>query len=75
MGRTRNSAPLIKVSDFEYSLQMREAVHQFKQAYLKKALKQHGGNISQTARAIGVSRRTLQLQIKRCETSQEQSGI
>jgi len=64
MPRTQTKTNPIQVPNAEYSLRIQEAVRQFKSVYLRKVLKLHGGNISQTAKTIGVSRRTLQLQLK-----------
>lgn len=36
---------------------------EFRRSYLKAALDLHGGNIQQTARALGIVRRTLQIQM------------
>jgi len=42
----------------------RSAVEQFERSYLVEALKRHGGNISQTADAIGMVRQSLQQKLK-----------
>jgi DNA-binding NtrC family response regulator len=42
----------------------RRAVEQFERAYLGEVLKRHGGNISQTAEAIGMVRQSLQQKLK-----------
>jgi transcriptional regulator of acetoin/glycerol metabolism len=40
------------------------ARHQFEKEYLTSALAEHSANISQTAEAIGITRRNLQIKIK-----------
>ncbi len=40
------------------------AVEEFERTYLAMALKRHGGNISQTAEAIGMARQSLQQKLK-----------
>jgi DNA-binding NtrC family response regulator len=42
----------------------RRAVEAFERAYLAEALKQHGGNVSRTAEAIGMVRQSLQQKLK-----------
>jgi DNA-binding NtrC family response regulator len=42
----------------------RRAVEQFERAYLVDVLRQHGGNISQTAEAIGMVRQSLQQKLR-----------
>lgn len=56
----------VRIRTGEYPLQLREAVVQFELAFLAKALDLHNGNVSRTAASLGVTRRTLQLKIKRC---------
>jgi Nif-specific regulatory protein len=43
---------------------LREARAAFEARYLSEALKRHGGNVSQTARALGISRVMLQKKMK-----------
>lgn len=64
MPRTKSQNTSIRVSVTQYPAQVREAVLHFRRYYLQQALERYGGNISRTARAIGISRRTLQLQLK-----------
>ncbi len=42
----------------------RRATEDFERAYLLRALRQHGGNISRTAEAIGMVRQSLQQKIR-----------
>jgi DNA-binding NtrC family response regulator len=47
-----------------FSEAKRNAVDAFERAFLSDALKRHGGNISQTAEAIGMVRQSLQQKLK-----------
>lgn len=53
----------IRIPQMVYPGQLDEAVAQFKYCYLVFSLAAYGGNISTTARMLGVSRRTIQLQV------------
>ena len=55
-------APLLPASGFSGSL--RQARAMFESRYIREALRQHGGNVSHTARALGLSRVTLQKKMK-----------
>jgi len=69
MNETETPNP-VRIRTGEYPLQLREAVVQFELAFLAKALDRHDGNVSRTAVSLGVTRRTLQLKIKRCGLNQ-----
>lgn len=53
----------IKIERAHYPLNYREAINVFQKAYVERALAAHKGNITCTARALGISRRTLQLRL------------
>jgi len=42
----------------------RDAVERFEREFLREALRQHGGNVSRTAEAIGMVRQSLQQKMK-----------
>lgn len=52
----------IEVEGGVYVLDYRLATEQFHKQLVTKVLSEEGGNISEAARKLGVSRRTLQLQ-------------
>lgn len=64
----------IKVPSTMYPVDLRKAVSIFQCAYLRDALAAHDGNISMTAKALGISRRTLQLKLRRTATFFAQSN-
>lgn len=47
-----------------YPLNWREAHRQFRRAFLTSVLAIHDGNIQHTASALGIVRRTLQIQMR-----------
>ena len=49
----------------------RQATEDFERAYLLRALRQHGGNISRTAEAIGMVRQSLQQKIRELDLRSE----
>jgi len=49
----------------------RHTVESFERAYLIKALREHGGNVSRTAEAIGMVRQSLQQKIRELELRSE----
>jgi DNA-binding NtrC family response regulator len=51
-------APLLAISDY------RAAKRQFEIAYVKAKLREHGGNITRTAAAIGIHRQSLQEKLR-----------
>ncbi len=51
-------APILSASDY------REAKRQFETAYIKAKLREHGGNITRTAAAIGIHRQSLQEKLR-----------
>jgi DNA-binding NtrC family response regulator len=53
---------LIKSAD--YPLDFRQAVTAFESQYIVAALQRFGGNISLTAKHLGIARRSLQLRIR-----------
>ena len=57
--------PTTSIPIQDYPKTFRVARHQFEKEYLTFALAEQGGNISQTAATIGITRRTLQLKIKK----------
>jgi DNA-binding NtrC family response regulator len=52
----------------------REAVARFERAYLLRALREHGGNVSRTAAAIGMVRQSLQQKIRELGLRDELDG-
>jgi len=65
-------------SYFDYGavIQERNLQHQlaqFERAYVMKVMTQHEGNVSATARALGVSRQSLQYRLRKWNTSHEES--
>ncbi len=56
-GETRE-APFLAVSDY------REAKRQFETVFIKAKLREHGGNITRTAAAIGIHRQSLQEKLR-----------
>jgi DNA-binding NtrC family response regulator len=42
----------------------RQAVEAFERAYLSRALREHGGNVSRTAEAVGMVRQSLQQKLR-----------
>jgi two-component system response regulator AtoC len=57
----RDGAPLL---DLPFSEAKRRMTNDFERRYLLSALRQHGGNISRTAAAIGMVRQSLQQKIR-----------
>ena len=51
-------APFLAIADY------REAKRQFEVAYVKAKLREHGGNITRTAAAIGIHRQSLQEKLR-----------
>ena len=49
----------------------RHTVESFERAYLIKALRDHGGNVSRTAEAIGMVRQSLQQKIRELDLRSE----
>ena len=49
----------------------RHTVESFERAYLMKALREHGGNVSRTAEAIGMVRQSLQQKIRELDLRSE----
>jgi len=49
----------------------RHTVESFERAYLVKALREHGGNVSRTAEAIGMVRQSLQQKIRELDLRSE----
>ena len=58
------TASAAKRASGSFSAEKRKAVEAFERTFLSDALKQHGGNISQTAEAIGMVRQSLQQKLK-----------
>lgn len=61
---TRHKVTLPKA---EYPLDWRAANSHFQKRFLVVALAKHDGNITCAARALGITRRTLQIQIQALE--------
>lgn len=61
-GQTDSST--IRQMHMDYQSARDDAIHQFEEAYLANHLDKHGGNISKTAEAIGLSRVSLYKKIK-----------
>ena len=53
------------LADLSYSEAKSRAIETFERAFLEAALERHGGNISATARALGLHRQSLQKMLKR----------
>jgi DNA-binding NtrC family response regulator len=51
--------------ELPYAQARERAVEQFERGYLGRKLQEHGGNISRTARALGLYRQTLQNKLKK----------
>jgi ActR/RegA family two-component response regulator len=47
-----------------YPMDLRIAVRRFTQAHIQRALELHEGNITKTAKALGMSRRSIQLKLR-----------
>jgi DNA-binding NtrC family response regulator len=69
-GRSRDDAPELQ-SLVAHALERtpfreakRRVVTAFERAYLLEALRRHGGNVSRTARSIGMVRQSLQQKIR-----------
>ena len=58
------SGDAVPVSDVPFGDAKREAVAAFERSYLLRALRDHAGNISRTAEAIGMVRQSLQQKIR-----------
>ncbi len=54
----RREAPFLAASDY------REAKREFEMAYIKAKLREHSGNITRTAAAIGIHRQSLQEKLR-----------
>jgi DNA-binding NtrC family response regulator len=63
----RRSKASIKIDDTSFPMDYREANAEFLRKYLTKVLKECDGNITEAARMLSISRRTLQLQATRLE--------
>ena len=48
-----------------YPTELRTALGQFAHEHITQVLNQHGGNITHTARVLGISRRALQLRLRK----------
>ena len=57
-GRENGGASFLTIADY------REAKRQFEVAYVKAKLREHGGNITRTAAAIGIHRQSLQEKLR-----------
>ncbi|MBK6911361.1 MAG: hypothetical protein IPK53_04210 [bacterium] len=67
-GRHSNRpASRVILSGAAYPLDYREATAQFHRLWLIKALRRFRGNLSETARQLGLTRRALQLQVARLD--------
>ncbi|MCL4306487.1 hypothetical protein KJZ99_11265 [bacterium] len=54
-----------------FPINLRAATRSFCFHYLKEALAMHNGNISKTAKSLGISRRNLQLKLKQLGIKRE----
>lgn len=52
-------------------LSLKDASQRFEASFLKEALKRNSGNVSRTAREIGIARKNLQAKLKRYELNHE----
>ncbi len=68
MPRNSKSNPDVDCIDVKLkqcSLDYRTATTQFQRVWLKAALQHFGGNLTKSSRELGVSRRTLQIQVNK----------
>jgi DNA-binding NtrC family response regulator len=61
-------------SDYLAASDYREAKRQFEIAYIKAKLREHGGNITRTAAAIGLHRQSLQEKLRELGIASEKAG-
>jgi DNA-binding NtrC family response regulator len=64
LGGATMGAPAAADGETSFGEAKRRAVERFERNYLTDMLKRHGGNISQTAEAIGMVRQSLQQKLK-----------
>ena len=67
-------SPAPVASDLPFSEAKRRTVEQFERAYLLAALREHDGNVSRTANAIGMVRQSLQQKIRELDLRNEDWG-
>jgi len=71
---TASGDPAVGAEDLSFRDAKRRATESFERAYLMRALRAHGGNISRTAEAIGMVRQSLQQKIRELELRAELSS-
>jgi DNA-binding NtrC family response regulator len=65
LGASTSGAPVAtQVAGLPFAEAKRRAVEEFERAFVAGALRRHGGNISQTAEAIGMARQSLQQKMR-----------
>ncbi|GEO26907.1 arginine utilization regulatory protein RocR [Alicyclobacillus acidoterrestris] len=60
-----NSSQLLDYASFAQERNLQSQLSQYERAYVLKVLSQNGGNVSATARALGVSRQSLQYRLRK----------
>jgi DNA-binding NtrC family response regulator len=63
-GQEKGAAAALPAAAAGFADAKRQATEDFERSYLLRALRQHGGNISRTAEAIGMVRQSLQQKIR-----------
>ena len=67
-GGTTSAGPVdAALADLPYTEARDRAVEAFERSFLVAALERHGGNVSATARAIGLHRQSLQKILRRLD--------
>jgi DNA-binding NtrC family response regulator len=62
------------LADLPFTEARDEAVSAFERAFLSAALERHGGNLSRTARALGLHRQSLQKMLTRLGVRRAEDG-
>ncbi|WP_031218254.1 sigma 54-interacting transcriptional regulator [Alicyclobacillus acidoterrestris] len=60
-----NGSQLLDYASFAQERNLQSQLSQYERAYVLKVLSQNGGNVSATARALGVSRQSLQYRLRK----------
>jgi transcriptional regulator with GAF, ATPase, and Fis domain len=69
------AASLAAALPISFAEARRRALEAFDRDFLSAALKRHGGNIAQTARALGLHRQSLQRLLARCELRETEPAL
>ena len=59
------------LSELSFADARKRALETFEKSFLKAALERHGGNVSATARTLGVHRQSLQKTLRRLDISRD----